>query len=92
MLHSSGLPRNLWGEALKHAIWLKNRAVTRALGNKTPYEVMFGEKPNLSHIREWGAKVWVHDDTNSKLEGRARIGHWLGFDLESSGHRIYWPE
>ncbi|KAE9392141.1 hypothetical protein BT96DRAFT_777758, partial [Gymnopus androsaceus JB14] len=68
---------------------------------KTPYEVMFVEKPNLSQIQEWGAKVWVHDDTNSKLEGRARIGHWsnathsnnwLGFDLESSGHRIYWPE
>ncbi|KAE9390854.1 hypothetical protein BT96DRAFT_750865, partial [Gymnopus androsaceus JB14] len=56
MLHSSGLPRNLWGEALKHAIWLKNRSVTHALGNKTPYKVMFAEKPNLSHIQEWGAK------------------------------------
>jgi Integrase core domain. len=25
MLHVSGLPQNLWGEAVKHAIYLKNR-------------------------------------------------------------------
>jgi hypothetical protein len=24
MLHQSGLPKMLWGEALNHAIWLKN--------------------------------------------------------------------
>ena len=27
-----------------------------------------------------------------KLDGRTAIGHWVGFDEESSGHRIYWHE
>ena len=28
LLHSSKLPKNLWGEAINHAIWLKNRTPT----------------------------------------------------------------
>jgi hypothetical protein len=27
-LHSSTLPKFLWGEAVKHAVWLKNRTAT----------------------------------------------------------------
>jgi hypothetical protein len=34
----------------------------------------------------------VHDTDGSKLDGRARIGHWLGFDTKSSGYRIYWED
>ena len=34
--HGSGLPKSLWGEALRHAVWLKNRTGTRALDGKTP--------------------------------------------------------
>jgi hypothetical protein len=93
MLHASGLPKNLWGEAVKHAVWLKNRTSTRALpDNKTPYEMVYNKKPNLANLHEFGTKVWVHDSENSKLEGRSRIGRWLGYDTESSGHRIYWPD
>jgi hypothetical protein len=28
LLHTSGLPQNLWGEALRHSTWLKNRTST----------------------------------------------------------------
>ena len=43
-LHSSALPKFLWGEAVKHTIWLKNRMVTCALLNgKTPYEMLYGK-------------------------------------------------
>ena len=92
MLHHSGLPRFLWGEAILHAVWLKNCTSTRALKNLTPFEALTGKKPNLSILPEWGTKVWVHDDGNSKLEGRSKIGRWVGFDADSThAHRIYWP-
>ncbi len=42
MLHTSGLPKNLWGEALKHTVWLKNRTSTRALNGKTLYKMLHG--------------------------------------------------
>ena len=89
MLHASGMPRFLWGEAVNHAIYLKNRTSTRALDNKTPFEMVYGKKPDLSRLPEFGAKVWVHDPDGSKLDGRAQEGHWVGFDEVSSGHRIY---
>jgi hypothetical protein len=41
---------------------------------------------------EFSTKVWVHDASGSKLDGRSRVGHWVGFDEVSNGHRIYWPD
>jgi hypothetical protein len=54
--------------------------------------MLYGKKPNLAGLPEWGAKVWVHDDSGSKLDGRARIGRWIGFEEASNAHRIYWPD
>src|ERR1700678_1192528 len=92
MLFLSGLPKYLWGEAVSHAVYLKNRSSTRILNGKTPYEVFYCVKPNLRGLPEFGAKVWAHTPEGSKLDGRSVIGRWVGFDEESSGHRIYAPE
>jgi hypothetical protein len=61
------------------------------LGGKTPWEALYRTPPNLSCLKCFGATAWVHDDTGSKLQLRAREGWWIGFDVESHGHRIYWP-
>jgi hypothetical protein len=58
MLHASGLPRTLWGEAARHAVWIINRTTTKALDDMMPFEAATGKKPDL-HVREWGEKVWV---------------------------------
>ena len=89
--HVSGLPKTLWGEALHHATWLKNRTATRALDNKTPFEALYRTTPDLSDIQLWGCKVWVHDDKWSKLDTRTCEGWWLGFDINARAHRIFWP-
>ena len=80
MLHSSGLPKYLWGEAVKHTVYLKIHTPTIALDNVTPFEAYFNKKPNLEGLHEFGAKVWVHDVKGSKLDGRSVIGNWVGFD------------
>ena len=92
MLHQSRLPKNLWAEAVQHAVWIKNRTSTKALGNITPFERLYGEKPNLSDLHEWGQDVWIHDSTGSKLDARAKQARWIGYDADSThAHRIYWP-
>jgi transposase InsO family protein len=92
MLHQADLPKNLWAEVVRYAVWLKNRTSTKAIGNITPYKWLYGEKPNLGGIPEWGQHVWVHDATNSKLDARARQARWVGYDADSThAHRIYWP-
>jgi hypothetical protein len=93
MLHDSGLPKFLWAEAVSHAIHLRNRIWTRAIGNSTPYELFTGSKPDLGGVQPWGCKVRVHDTGGSKLDARSRVGRWVGFDPDTKdGNRIYWPE
>jgi len=92
MLHSVQLPKYLWGEALMHAVWLKNQTSTKALETTTPLQALMGAKPDLSELQEWGKKVSVHDSANSKLSGGAKEGRWVGFDIESKASCIYWPD
>jgi hypothetical protein len=68
LLHHSGLPKSLWGEALQHAVWLKNQTSTCMLGATTPFKHLFRHKPNLAGIPEWGQHVWVKNFKVSKLD------------------------
>jgi len=87
--HTSGLPKFLWGEALRHATWLKNRMAMRALDGLTPHQALLGRAPDLSGLQRWGTTVWVHDADGTKLDAHARKGRWLGFDTESHAHCVY---
>jgi hypothetical protein len=82
----SGLPKSLWGEALRHATWLKNRTATRALDGKTPFEALYGRPPDLSALRTWGTPVLVHNASGSKLNVHAREACWLGLDVDAKAH------
>ena len=70
LLHSSKLPKNLWGEAINHAVWLKNRTIIQGLPDgKTPFKMLYGKKLDLRKLYEWGNQVWVHTPGGSKLDG-----------------------
>ncbi len=88
-MHTSGLPKFLWGEALRHATWLKNRTATWALDGLTPHQALLGRAPNLSGLQRWGTTMWVHDANGTKLDAHMCKGHWLGFDTESHAHCVY---
>ncbi|KAJ8508349.1 hypothetical protein ONZ45_g9375 [Pleurotus djamor] len=84
------LPVRLWAEAMRHKLWLKNRTLTKAVNGMTPFEAMFGSKPDLSLLRDFGETTWVHTHANDKLGSRVEKGYWVGVDNDH-GHRIYYP-
>lgn len=90
LLLTSGLPAYLWGEAVLHAIWLKNRTSTKALDGRTPFEAINGRPPTLLGLPVWGCCVWVHDTSTGKVGVRALAARWVGYDGQSKGHRVYW--
>jgi hypothetical protein len=92
-LVASGLPKWLWGKALKHTLYVYNRSAHAAFKGKTPFEVRFGNAPDVSNIWEWGSVVYVHQDSKgySKLELRTLEVRWIGLDADLNGHWIYWP-
>jgi len=54
MLHNAGLPQILWAEAFSTATYLRNRTLTRALDRLTPFELLYGMKPDLADLRTFG--------------------------------------
>src|SRR5713226_9800749 len=89
--HTSGLPKSLWGRALRHATWLKNWMATCSLDGKTPFKALYSRLPDLSAICTWGSPVLVHNANGLKLDVRAREACWLGFDVDTRAHRVFWP-
>ena len=74
---------------MKHSTWLQNRLPAAALESKTPYEMIHKKKPHLAGIQEFGAAAYVKDLKAGKLDSRTKVGHFVGYDSESKGFRIY---
>ena len=93
MLFSVGLPPFLWAEAIHHAAWLHAHIPSQALSSCiTPIERATGCKPNMLKVLIFGAIVWVRAKDARKLEPQAVEGHFMGYDEESKGFRIYFSK
>ena len=92
LLHASGLPKFLWGEAAHHVIWLKNRTPTKVLDGLTPYKVAFRQKPDLSKVWEWGSEAYTRKEHENKLGWWVDKVRWMGIDNKSeNAYCVYWP-
>lgn len=63
------------------------------MGNKTPYEVWHGKKPDLSHIRLFGSSVMVHIPKQKRLKWDRKAKQYIlvGFSETVKGYRVYDP-
>lgn len=90
MLLAAGLERKFWNEAIMTANYLKNRCPTSAFGkqfaSKTPAELWFDKKPDLSNIRIFGSTCYNHilSEKRSKFEAKASKCLMLGYASNNS--------
>jgi transposase InsO family protein len=93
LLKSKRLPRWLWGEAVATAVYLLNRSPTRSVEGKTSFEVWYGKKPGVHHLRTFGCVVHVKNTTPNlkKLEDRSQPMIFIGYELGSKAYRAYDP-
>ena len=80
LLYGSGLPPKYWSAALSHAVYLHNRRV-HMVTRRTPFEMWHGKKPNLTHLRVFGSRVYVKKtgDRPAKLDRHAFKGIFIGY-------------
>jgi len=50
LILDSGLSDKFWVEAVNTVVYLHTRSLSRAVGGVTPFEKLFGEKPQLGHL------------------------------------------
>ncbi|KAK1698301.1 hypothetical protein QYE76_014998 [Lolium multiflorum] len=57
---------------------------------KTPYEILTGNKPNVSYFKVFGCKCYilVKDTRLSKFDSRAQEGIFVGYATDSHAYRV----
>lgn len=90
MLEEAGLPYDLWAEALHTACYLRNRSESRVVANKTPFEAFWGIKPNIGHLKVFGARAIAIDKiiTRRKFDARGRDCRMIGYSSHHKGYRM----
>ena len=89
MIFDANLSKTYWPYALNMAANLKNMCFHSAIG-KTPYESMYGEKPNLNFVKTFGcvAYSFVEKQFRKKLDKNSRRGIFLGTSENSKAYLI----
>ncbi|GKB58550.1 putative ribonuclease H-like domain-containing protein [Tanacetum coccineum] len=88
MLADSKLPTMFWTEAVSTACYVLNRVLVTKPHNKTPYELVSGKVPNISHLKPFGCLVTILNisDHLGKFEGKADEGFIVGYAAHSKAY------
>ena len=91
MLEAARLPKHLWGEAVLTAGYLWNRTESCSLlPGKTPYEMVNGKQPDLSHLQIFGSHCWacIPTELQTKFGPHSHRVIFLGYLEGVKGYRI----
>jgi hypothetical protein len=93
LLKGMSVPGRMWGEAVRHAVFLLNLLPTKSMGERTPFEAWTGKKPHLGHLRVFGctAHAKVTTPNLKKLDDRSEQFVYLGIEEGSKAHRLFDP-
>ncbi|KAG0159435.1 hypothetical protein PDIDSM_6957 [Penicillium digitatum] len=84
------LPKYLWGLLLGGINYTMNRLYASKIG-MSPYEALFGKKPNLSNLRALGCQCWFlipKEKRNTKLDPHMEEARLLAYD-EGDNYVVY---
>ena len=90
LLTQSNAPPKLWGEAVMAAAVIHDLTPKKVLDYKTPFELWWGRKPDLTRLRTWGclaiAQIPKHKRWKFERNGCECI--MIGYDLEKKAWRL----
>jgi hypothetical protein len=91
MLGEYKTPERFWLEAVNTACHAINRLYLHRLLKKTSYELLTGNKPNVSYFHVFGSKCYilVKKGRHSKFAPKAVEGFLLGYDSNTKVYRVF---
>lgn len=90
MINDSGVPKELWGEAIYTATYIVNRGPTESLSlNVTPAEIWYGRKPNVSNFRVFGSTAYslIQKENRDKFDVKVEKCVMVGYT--TTGYRLW---
>ena len=72
-------------------MYLRNRSPTTALKGETPFEKLFNRKPDVSNLRVFRCKSFVHipDHQCKKLQRKSRMCIFMEYLEGTKGFKLY---
>jgi hypothetical protein len=90
MLDEHRTPRHFWANAISTACYISNRIFLHSIMYLSPFELRFGRKPSVSHLRPFGCMCFVLKCGNlDKFESRSFDGIFLGYTHHGRSYRVY---
>ncbi|KAJ0568794.1 putative RNA-directed DNA polymerase [Helianthus annuus] len=85
------LPSTFWGECILTAAYIINKLPSTTINNKTPYEIIYNQKPNYDHMRVFGCLSYYRstETRGDKFEERGRPGIFLGYPYGTKGYKVF---
>jgi hypothetical protein len=82
---------HFWGKAINTVCHAVNWLYLHQLLKKTPYELLTGNKPNVSYFRVFGSKCYIllKRSKSSKFAPKVYEGFMLGYDSNSHAYRAF---
>jgi hypothetical protein len=95
MLLAANLGEEFWSLAVEAANHVRNRSPHKATpGNKPPYALLRGCKPNITHLQIFGCVCYPILDLASRSTFKSNVvkGVFMGYEPLSRAYRVYFPD
>jgi hypothetical protein len=90
MLDDHVTTRRFWVNAISTTFYISNRIFLCSMLNLTPFELRFGRKLSVSHLRPFRCKCFVLKHGNlDKFESRSSDGILLGYTTHGRSYKVF---
>ncbi|XP_076885827.1 uncharacterized protein LOC143535475 [Bidens hawaiensis] len=90
LLFQGGIPLRFWSECVLTAAYLISKAPSSILNGRSPYELVYGFKPVLSHLRMFGCLYFSTILNNiNKFSSHAKKCVFLGYSNQNKGYKLW---